>query len=643
MASSPPAYGATEPGNVELAPVEVVGARPKKRPHGPVEFTGDYAPKEPELPLGRAVETGRGVRREIVTQSEGQEPQFVVRGMAPIQQRFFLEGVSLGDASFGQSQLSWIPPESIAGVESYPDGIPLAFGADGLGGAHGLRWRAFQRCDDEVGMRAGSYGFVRLTGQRCFQPGDEPIAMRVAVTRSNENFRYRDDHGLPLAPETHTWEERKQNGFSEIQFAPSLVLSGGEFKAISLNRWFQKNVPGSVGAPRQALLNENSHGAFLYYEPSRSNFRQTGYLKWDDVTVQSLNKKFASPLPSQSRSLAFGTLSSLRGRVTGPWEGQLTLGAAAEELRTQDTRLGSLGASRWETPFGAGLSGPLTFLGASRVELRPAVQGHVYHYAPQSETFTEWSPRVGIEAPLSRGLRLKGAVGRYYRAPLLSERYGSAAGLVANPELKSESALKAVVGADISVKDPLSFVRSFRAGFDTGFSRADRLIAYEMTSPISQAARNIGTAEIFFHEMSVAIDFPLDVTAGLAVDWMATKNLGEGGNRGKALPFRPAYRLRPSLGYERSGWFAGYDAELVGPQFWDVANLKRGEAFWIHNVRLSYAPRSWGKFSIEVLNLADVTEVPAQFGMFQSAEFSSGFQGFPAPGRRGYLSWSYVF
>ncbi len=631
--------------SLELAPVEVVGNRTKKWPLGPTEFTGDYHVKEKDVPLGRALETGRGVSRSVVTQGEGQEPQFVVRGMAPIQQRFFLEGIGLGDAAYGQSQLSWLPPESIEGVENFPDGIPLAFGADGLGGAHAFRWRAFSHCESDLGARLGSYGFIRVTGQQCFTPDQktEPIAMRISVARSDENFRYRDDHGLPLSPEVHTWEERKGNGFSEIQLAPSAVLADGEFKVISLNRWFQKNVPGSVTAPRQALLNENSHSALFFYEPSRSHFRQNGYLKWDDVQVQSLNSKFVSPLPSRSRSLSFGSLSSVHGRVFGPWEGQLALGAAVEELNTSDPRFGGRVASRWETPFGAGLSGPLTFLGTSRVELRPAIQGHVFHYSPQSETLTEWSPRLGIEAPLTRGLRLKASVGRYYRAPFLSERYGSAMGLVASPDLKTESALKGVVGADVILNSPLPFVRRVRAGIDTGFTQAERLIAYEISSPVSQVARNIGTAEILFQEASVVLEFPYDITAGLTLDWMSTKNLSVGVDRGKALPFRPQYRLRPSLGYEVGAWTVGYDAELVGPQFWDIANLKRGEAFWLHNARVSYASRSYGKFSVEALNLADVTEVPAQFGSFQSTEYSSGFQGFPAPGRRGYLSWSYVF
>ena len=150
-------------------------------------------------------------------------------------------------------------------------------------------------------------------------------------------------------------------------------------------------------------------------------------------------------------------------------------------------------------------------------------------------------------------------------------------------------------------------------------------------------------ADIWFHEAALEVDLPLNLTLRTGAEWMAATNLEAGVNHGKRIPFRPEWRLRPTLSYDTDRWSMGYTAEYTGEQNWDVSNLKRNGGFWQHHIRATYRHQSLGTFSLEVANLTDMAEVPTQMGGFSNTEFSTGYRGFPAPGRRGYLSWSYVF
>ncbi len=607
-----------------LSTVEVKAAAPS-RPPVAAEFSAAFQPKPKEISLGRALERRAGVARSLVTSSEGQEPQFLVRGLAPVQQRFFLEGIPLFDSAFDQSQLSWIAQESISGVDFYPDGVPWSLAADGLGSAFQMRWRAFESCENDLNLKGGSFGYGRVAAQSCLEPTHK-MAARVAVSRSDEGYLYREDNGLPLSPELHTWERRRENGFYDISMSPSFVLPDGSLRAIGLNRWLNKSVPGPVSAPRMGTLSQHSHALLLFWAPVSSPLKTSLALKWDDTVMKFTDTRFASPVPSRSETVSLGVKGS---------SNLLTTGATLEVLRSEDARLGTLNARRWDVPLGIGAKfkiGALSFF--------PAVQSQAYGFDGAGATGVvkaEFSPRLGLEIPWGQGVTSRLSIGKFYRLPNLSERYGSANGLSPNPELKSESALKA------SLSNHFAVYRGWRGSLEVAAIQASDLIAYETTSPQSQTARNLGAAQLWYGEVAAEADLPLDLTLRSALELLVSHNQEFGVNYGNELPFRPRVRFRPSLSHESDRWSVGYEVEFSGPQFWDVANLKSSEGFWQHNIRVSHRHRSWGTFTVELLNLSDLTQVPTQSGNFSNVEFSTGYRGFPAPGRRGYLSWSYAF
>lgn len=599
----------------------------------PTPASARFLPKEKEIPLGQTLETRAGVNRQAVSVGEGQEPQFVVRGLAPHQQRFFLEGVSLTDSAFDQSQLSWIPYESVSGVDYFPEAVPARLGADGLGSAFLFRWRAFQSCETDVGLKGGSLGYLRAGGQACWDQQNK-IATRFAYSRSDEDFLYREDHGLPLLPQSHTWERRTDNGFTDMQFAPSFAIADGKLKGIWLTRWLEKKVPGPVSAPRVGQLREQSHALMLFWKP-RASVAATLSGRFSDTQLTLANPVFVSPVPGRTEvggaALRVNGQHAISPQVTAEWTG----GVAGEVLQSRDARLGNLSAQRWEVPLAVGLP-----IHAMPLSFTPELQAHAFGYAGQGASFpaaAKFSPRAALEMRWGPHWTTRLTGGQFYRLPNLTERFGSANGLSPNPDLVPETAWK------VALANEVTMARGVRAGLDSGYLRANDLVTYETTSPQSQTARNLGRADIWFHEAALEIDLPLSFTLRAGAEWMAATNLEAGVNFGKRIPFRPEWRLRPSLSYDTDRWSVGYVAEYSGPQYWDISNLKRSEGFWQHHIRATYRHPSWGTFSLEVANLTDLSEVPTQMGGFTNTEFSTGYRGFPAPGRRGYLSWSYVF
>jgi hypothetical protein len=91
--------------------------------------------------------------------------------------------------------------------------------------------------------------------------------------------------------------------------------------------------------------------------------------------------------------------------------------------------------------------------------------------------------------------------------------------------------------------------------------------------------------------------------------------------------------------YEHGPWSFTYTFSLWGPSYWDLANYRQLSATVDHSVLASWDAKSWGTFGLEVHNLTDVLTATSTFGAWQMTDNTTGYLGYPAPGRRIYLTW----
>ena len=121
---------------------------------------------------------------------EGAEPQFLIRGHDAHQSRYFLEGFPLTDSEFNSFNVSILPMESIAAMDFHPEGIPVRFLSEGLGGGINFRLREPEE-RNQVGVRIGSYSSYKVFGGGHFTRTHFHLEYRGA----KDDFSYFDNNG----------------------------------------------------------------------------------------------------------------------------------------------------------------------------------------------------------------------------------------------------------------------------------------------------------------------------------------------------------------------------------------------------------------------------------------------------------------
>jgi len=337
-----------------------------------------------------------------------------------------------------------------------------------------------------------------------------------------------------------------------------------------------------------------------------------------------------------------------KSMVPGRWD-ELSWGTGILFDRYRKTRSdqpeNSVNNSRWQVPLGFSAR---VYTANRETFIEPALQTHLFYYSLPSDsslkTFVLASPRIGAQIHLIESLRLRGVIGSYYRAPSMNEIYGDSVSVAPAIDLKYEKALKGEVGADYDWKNPVSGIRNVSASYTYSRSRAANLISLIQNSQDTFIAINIGESFIQTHEfvMAAQSDFGFRSRTGLTL--METKNLSAVSyQRGKELPLRSPYQIQAGVGYDFKNWGVDYKLSHVGPMYGDVGNTKRLSSTMSHSVQTKFKDDSWGEFILEFNNIFnEITSKSAYTSDNQRViDNTTGYPGFPSPGRRIYLTWIY--
>jgi iron complex outermembrane receptor protein len=656
LASLAPAWGDETPASVSrqtLEPLTVQDRAPiRNEPAEPSEFPGEViaVPSQGETSLTRVM--SRSTSLAPVNSGGDDAVVFSVRGQDPIQTRYFLEGVPLTDAEYNAANLALLPMEMLGQVEVYPQGVPVFLAEDGLGGAVHFRARELGgQTRSEFGTRVGSYQSVRGYAE---QEVASPIALRIHAdyAQADEDYLYYDDNGTPLNPGNATWQRRANNGFRGFTLMPVARLwetGTHTLNLFSLTSVRRSEIPGPTELPSQAVLSQTfeTAGLTLSSRWSRSWGTESSlYTRWNAQHLDNPNPLPSYP-PADSRDIAIGART--RALWDAPrWHAEAMAGVLLEDFRVAPVALSPLDVRRTEIPFGT----LVTWSPGPEFSLRPALLGHLYAYdlaqaagaaiGMTPERYALLSPRIGLQGLWSHAWQWHVSAGRFYRAPTLYELYGAPTGVTPSRNLSYEHAWKVEGGIDARAARPFEGIREAKAYYAYSVSRAGDLIAYLPNSQQTSVAVNIGESLIQAHELGgeLRAEWPIRLKTG--VTFLDTLNLSDVPSQyGQPLPMRPGYRIAVELDWESRFFSAGYTYTLDGPVFADLAGTERLDAVSDHGIWVTYDTRLFGAFTLEVRNLADTMTVGAMDNGYAITDNTTGYFGFPAPGRRVYLTWKY--
>jgi outer membrane receptor protein involved in Fe transport len=219
-----------------------------------------------------AREHGVSIRR---TGGLGAGSRFNLAGLEGEQVRFYVDGVPLELAGFGQG-LANVPVNLFDRVEIYKGVVPIRLGADALGGAVNLATDERDRQSAAaVSYQAGSFGLHRIAGSGRYHHAARGVVAGANAYHDRADNDYRVDVEVPdtsgrlqpaTVPRFHD-AYRASGGAAEIglvdrSWAKRLSLRGF---ATTYDKELQHNVVMTVPYG-EARHGETSYGATLRYE-----------------------------------------------------------------------------------------------------------------------------------------------------------------------------------------------------------------------------------------------------------------------------------------------------------------------------------------------------------------------------------------
>lgn len=610
-----------------LAPIRVLAERPPGHPsHFASEFQGSGLSIDTrgESSLVRVLSRQASV---FAQRSGGDDSHvtFQLRGQDPHQTRFFLESVPWTDAQFHSAQLGWFPIEAVQTVDVFPEGTPATLAADGLGGAVLLRLAPPETARSGFGVRLGSFGSQRVMGKA--PVGKSRILIEAAQTR--EDFPYWNNAGTPLIAADDFWAVRDHNGQRWASVLPQIPLWRGTHSTgdyFSFHTLRANQIPGPVGVPLRGDLTTQFHLAAVTAKAANGSWEVAGYGSALDQRFETL--QLTAMQITHSLALTAGVRASLKSAsAQGGWEA--TFGFAGDKADLESAT-NAIRATRVTVPLGVSAY----WTPSETWTLKAGTLAQISSYAGTVERRSfALSPRLGAQWALSSRQRVRASVGRFFRAPSLSELHGSPSSVVPNARLQDESAWKAEAGWDARW-------REIQTSLTLSAAFADDLIVLVPNSQFSLVALNQGRSQILTSELGLDWSLAEQWKVRANAAFLSTRNDSQvAAYRGKDLPMRPHYRGGVETEWSRGPWRVSYGLQATGPFYSDASGVERVPEVWEHSVWASWQSRDFGMWLLELRNLTDATSVVGKDWNFYSNLNTTGLSGFPSPGRRVYFSW----
>ncbi len=623
------------------------------------EFTGVYDVIERE----ELQQQGASLA-EIVAQSAGVQfkqsggvgsfSTVSLRGSTAEQVNVYLDGVLLNEAAGGGVNLSHIELMQADRVEVYRGAVPAQLGNSAIGGAVNITSnRATARPSTRLLAGFGSFGStkfsasyagpVALIDERLLD--QQRLVASFTHRKSDNNFGFINDNGTELNSDDDTEQKRNNaavestSGFLKAGFA---IDANSRFEqALQIDRHIQGVADWRNSEQGNAALETDSmqwRAAFT---------RQGGPGVWGAKWGMHYGLK-EELFDDRRGSVGLGlqrTVSDTRvlggsGYLEKVEEGRslsLSVKGRYETLDTQNLLRSNTLTTAQRTRADVNLQWNRFYAGGDSL-LSVGFFGFVvndeYDNADTTVDRDRYStqsllPKIGVNHNLGSmaggTAKLIGNASLQKRVPSFFELFGSQGFFEGNPALSTETSRNVDVGVE--------WMSDASASLDTTiqlvwfYHRKEDLISRVYD------ARGVGRSENISAAIGSGLEFN-SVTGfgnGFEIDTSLTLQDSENrsqirGFRGKQLPGEAAIDGALSLRWKNPRWKIEYSFRLNEDRYYDSANLLRAADQKIHSASLDRYFRHW-RLSFELNNIGNHNY--------------EDFNGYPKPGRSGFVSVTY--
>ena len=576
-----------------------------------------------------------------------------IRGVSAKNIVVCIDGIPLNDASGGAVDLGTIDLNQVEKIEVYKDRVPTKFGGRGIGGAINFVTKGAkpaeavlkpeERKSGRVLLSYGSHNTWETSAQMLSRLTDSvAVSASFSARHSDNDYEFQSNNGTPYNPDDDFTAIRQNAEFTEYSglFKVRMLHANGVFSTLNMN--FSRSEGGNPGRDDYQTFVAGYKGemAAVTY---RAELPQLLDWLWLELSLTGKYEKSVShsyyPLDhlgyASSELLYYGAAGyGLVPEVVASYWGdrleanlRLSFDAAYYSNRGNTT-------SHWNlSRVSTNVSGDVAYdivknfsVGgeASAQFARDDIHGGKFIQPTTSlviETAEDrdisWTGRgfVRYDDPNSR---FGGCMsfGRFVRAPQLMELYGVYPGMLSNPNLKDESALRFEVGGYYMIPKSKTALRAtyFETHVENGI--------YWLVSGGVSKPMNVGKS----HVRGLEAELESKPKEWLSVILRATFQDAEDRSdekyyHGKQLPNEPSRsyyaEARFDLPYHFDlTWTSEYRTEIYD----DRANRIKQPAVDLHHFSLGYTPFEKTRLVFALRNLTDET-------------YRNPYIPFPTPGR----------
>lgn len=409
-----------------------------------------------------------------------------VRGIAARNVLICIDGVPVNDASGGAADLGSIDLNNVEKIEVYKDRVPAKFGGAGLGGAINFVTKSALKNGGQVIASIGTHNTFEGSAQLTVSPADSmQFSATISARHSDNDYEFENRNGTAYNPDDDFTDKRQNAEFTEYtgNMKYRILHSGDFFSTISANvEHTESGNPGHESSQTQ-VANFTGDNAQLSYRFEAPVLLQCLLLE------AGLAGKFEKNVSASYYPLdhvGYSSADYLEYGLAGYRLIPEVLGTLILDRLEANLRLG-LSFERWEA------RGTIEEFGLSRTSGSVAgnVEFAVTHWLSLLAEGNVLKTNDDIDggkfvmptgtAVISDGenhdLSLAGmvqvklgkkdswfggnaSVGRFYRQPQLMELYGVYKGVLSNPKLKEEIALRFEAGVFAQSPSKKSLLRA---------------------------------------------------------------------------------------------------------------------------------------------------------------------------------------
>lgn len=621
-------------------------------PPSPADVAPSYEEIKPEAWEGRGLSAAEVLSAlpGIQSYKQGGMGSFQtvsIRGIAARNILICIDGVPVNDAGGGAANLGDIDLNNIEKIEVYKDRVPAKFGGAGLGGAINFITKNSLNKGGRILATIGSHNSFEGSAQISASPKDSvQFSATISARHSDNDYEFLNRNGTAYNKDDDFMDKRENAEFTEYSgnLKYRVLHKGGYFSTVSASithteagnpghESSQTKVAEFVGdnaqvsyrletpALLQCLLLEagvagkfekNVSGSYYpldyigYSYPDFIHYGLAGYRLMPELIGTLILDRFEGTVRAAASAETWGARGTIRdfgvSRYTGSIAANgefaftkwLSLFAEGDILKTND----EIDGGKFLMPTGTAI--------ISDAETRDL------SYAGM------------VQAKLGKKDSWFGgniSIGRFYRQPQLMELYGVYQGVLSNPKLKDETAVRFEVGGFVQSPSKKSTLRA--TYFDTRLENG----IFWTVSTNAMKAFNVDAANIQGVELelnSKPVNFFETTIRGTIQDPRDDSKLKM--YKGKLLPGEPvhSYYVEGKF-YLPLHFDLTFDVNYRTRIYTDRLNRTRQPPVARYNAALGYAPWESTRLIFSLTNISNET-------------YTNIFAPNPAPGREYHLT-----